>query len=225
MYPHHHLWQQYFPAFLMQDDKILTQLLEAATLFSLPAHQQIFYPGKACQHYLLLVSGSIRAQLISDAGEELLLYHVIPGDSCVLTTSCLLGGNRYPAEGITETEVMGFLIPAIVFHRCLERSAFFREFVFSHFSRRLSDVIQRMASINFGSMDQKLARLLISAGQSELQMTHQTLADELATAREVVSRHLKRFESYGWVKLQRGSIELLDIDALQTLTQSGLIQS
>ena len=224
MYPHHHLWQQHFPGFLLQDDKVLGRLIDAAILFTLPAQRQVFYPGKACQHYLLLLSGSIRAQLISDAGEELLLYHVLAGDSCVLTTSCLLGGNQYPAEGMTETDVQGFLIPAPVFHRCLEHSIYFREFVFSHFSRRLSDVIQRMANINFGSTAQKLAKHLMIAGQGELHITHQELANELATAREVVSRHLKRFESYGWVRLHRGSIELLNIDAMQALTQSGFVK-
>jgi CRP/FNR family transcriptional regulator len=147
----------------------------------------------------LILSGSVKAQIISPDGREILLYHVCSGDSCVLTTSCLLGDNNYPAEGYTETEVSAFAIPANIFHRCLEQSTFFREFVFRNFSQRLADVIKRMESISFGSIDQKLASALFASGETTLRKTHNELALELGSAREVVSRHLKRFESYGWL--------------------------
>jgi CRP/FNR family transcriptional regulator len=149
----------------------------------------------------------VKAQIISPDGREILLYHVCSGDSCVLTTSCLLGDNNYPAEGYTETEVSAFAIPANIFHRCLEQSTFFREFVFRNFSQRLADVIKRMESISFGSIDQKLASALLASGETTLRKTHNELALELGSAREVVSRHLKRFESYGWLTLSRGSIQ------------------
>jgi len=183
-------------------------------LVKLPAGQQVFYPGKICENYLLLLSGSVKAQIMSDDGREVLLYHVRAGDSCVLTTSCLLGDNHYPAEGFTETEVSAFAIPAFTFHRCLEHSAFFRDFVFRSFSTRLADVIKRMESISFGSVDQKLAKALLSSGSSTISKTHHELALEMGSVREVVSRHLKRFESYGWLNLSRGSIEILDTEAL-----------
>lgn len=218
MQKHQILWEKHFPAFVASADPAILSLMESATVFESPAHQQLFYPGKACQNYLLLISGSIRAQIISDSGEELLLYHVTPGNACVLTTSCLLGGNDYPAEGMTETAVQGFLIPATVFHQTLQNSIFFQHFVFQNFSNRLTDVIQRMASIRFDSLNSRLARLLLSSGQSPLQITHQALADELATAREVVSRHLKRLEGYGLLSLHRGSIEILDAAALARIS-------
>jgi CRP/FNR family transcriptional regulator len=214
------LWKNYFPAFFKSDDSAVTELMNSATVFECPDHQQLFYPGKACQNYLLLISGSIRAQIISDSGEELLLYHVRPGDACVLTTSCLLGGNDYPAEGMTETAVQGFLIPDTVFHQTLQKSPFFQKFVFQNFSNRLAEVIQRMASIRFGSLNSRLAKLLLSSEQSQLQITHQALADELATAREVVSRHLKRLEGYGILVLHRGSIEILDAAALARISKA-----
>jgi len=107
------LWQQHFPEFVSQDDKIVKQLMESALLVKLPAGQQVFYPGKVCENYLLLLSGSVKAQIMSTDGREVVLYHVGAGDSCVLTTSCLLGNNQYPAEGFTETDVSAFAIPAI----------------------------------------------------------------------------------------------------------------
>ena len=83
----------------------------------------------------------MKAQIISAGGREMLLYRVRSGDSCVLTTSCLLSGDQYPAEGITENQVLAFAISSHAFYRCIEQSAFFREFVFKKFSARLSDVI------------------------------------------------------------------------------------
>lgn len=214
------LWKSHFPEFVGSTDKVIKQLMEAAILVNLPPRQQVFYPGKSCDNYLLILSGTVKAQIISSDGRELLLYHVCAGDSCVLTTSCLLGDSHYPAEGYTETEVTAFAIPAHIFHRCLEQSTFFREFVFRNFSKRLADVIKRMESISFGSIDQKLARALLASGEKTLNKTHNELALELGSAREVVSRHLKRFESYGWLTLSRGSIQIINFDALNKILAS-----
>jgi CRP/FNR family transcriptional regulator len=211
------LWKQHFPAFASQDDKVLQQLMASAVLVNMPAGQQVFYPGKICESYLLLLSGQVKAQIMSADGREILLYHVGAGDSCVLTTSCLLGDNRYPAEGFAETAVTAFAIPAPIFHRCLGQSSFFRSFVFESFSSRLADVIKRMEALSFGTIDQKLAKALLSGNAPILHKTHHELALEMGSVREVVSRHLKRFESYGWLSLKRGSIEIVDTEALKRL--------
>ncbi|WP_150049616.1 Crp/Fnr family transcriptional regulator [Methylomonas rhizoryzae] len=211
------LWKQHFPAFINQDDHALRQLMEAALLITIPAGKQIFYPGKACDHYLLMLVGSVKAQIISTDGREVLLYHVLPGDSCVLTTSCLLGDNHYPAEGFTETDISAFAIPAYVFHRCLSQSEYFREFVFRNFSKRLSDVIRRMEALSFDSVDRKLAKALLAEGCDIIRKTHNELAAEAGSAREVVSRHLKRFESYDWLSLGRGNLRIIDTAALKRI--------
>lgn len=213
------LWKLHFPAFVASHDAVIKQLMDSALLLTIPPRQQLFYPGKACENYLLVLSGSIKTQIISSDGREILLYHVCAGDSCVLTTSCLLGDNHYPAEGFTETEVTAFAISAHIFHRCLEQSTFFREFVFRNFSQRLVDVIKRMENISFGTVDQKLAKALLEIGDSCIYKTHNELAFELGSAREVVSRHLKRFESYGWLTLSRGCIQDIDYAALKQLAE------
>lgn len=214
------LWKLHFPEFVGSNDNVVRQLMDSAVVVNLPPRQQVFYPGKICESYLLILSGTVKAQIVSMDGREILLYHVQAGDSCVLTTSCLLGDNNYPAEGFTETEVSAFAIPAHIFHRCLEQSTFFREFVFRNFSNRLADVIKRMESISFGSVDQKLARALLAVGEKTIQKTHNELALELGSAREVVSRHLKRFESYGWLTLSRGSIQNINFEALNKILDS-----
>lgn len=209
------LWRQHFPAFAGTNDAALEALMAAASLVTMPAGQQVFYPGKVCENYLLMLAGSVKAQIMSADGREVLLYHVRSGDSCVLTTSCLLGSNEYPAEGYTETTITAFAIPAAVFHRTLEQSAFFREFVFKSFSKRLTDVIRRMEALSFDSIDQKLAKALLGEQNPRIYKTHHELAQEMGSVREVVSRHLKRFESWGWLNLSRGCIEIIHVEALR----------
>ena len=209
------LWATYFPEFIKYDDKGLVLLMSAANLVRIPAGKQLFYVGASCGSYLLVLEGTVKVQIMSEAGREVLLYHVCSGDSCVLTTSCLLSGDCYPAEGIAETEVLAFAIPNHAFHRCVEMSAFFREFVFKNFSARLSKLIGRMEAVVFDTIDQRICKALLASGDKTVLKTHQELAYELGTAREVVSRHLKSFEHEGSISLKRGTIDILNRAALQ----------
>ena len=212
------LWKEYFPKFTESTDPAIQLLMDSAILKELPADQIVFYPGAVCENYLLMLEGSIRAQLISENGREVSLYTVRSGDSCVLTTSCLLGNERYPAEGITEDKVKAFLFTAKDFQLAIHNSLFFRNFVFNNFAHRLANIIARMEDVVFGAIDKRLAIVLLKSSDNTIKKTHQELASELGTAREVVSRHLKRFEAYGWVELARGSITVNDFDSLTQLT-------
>jgi len=211
-------WETHFPAFLRSGESAMLSLMESATLAKIPAGQQVFSLGTSCENYLLLLSGSVKAQLLSENGREVFLYQVLPGDSCVLTTSCLLSGDSYPAEAITEGDVSAFIISSHAFYRCMEKSAFFREFVFKNFASGLSSVIGRMNEVVFAGINIRLAQELLSAGSIELKVTHQELAVKLGSVREVVSRNLKQFETKGWVSLSRGTIVIEDIEALKKLT-------
>ena len=213
------LWEMYFPQFIHSNDPEVDRLMESAVKIEIPAGQQVFYPGSACENYLLMLVGCINTKLISENGREVLLYHVRSGDSCVLTTSCLLSGEHYPAEGVTEENVTAFVIPAAVFHHGINHSPFFRQFVFKNFAQRLSSVISRMEEVVFGPIDQRLSKMLLDTHKTVIKMTHQELAAELGTAREVVSRHLKRYEAYGWVNLSRGTLEITDAPALKKLSE------
>jgi CRP/FNR family transcriptional regulator, anaerobic regulatory protein len=214
------LWATYYPYFLTHKDKGLELLMANSVLVKLPAKQQIFHPGSTCENYLLVLEGAVKVQLLSETGREVLLYQVGSGDSCILTTSCLLSGDHYPAEGVTETDVTAFAISASAFHRCIDLSPYFREFVFKNFSARLAKLISRMEFVVFGSIDHRLSHLLLASGQDEISKTHQDLANELGSVREVVSRHLKIFESYGWVALKRGKIIVLNPQALGKLADT-----
>lgn len=220
MLKHKDLWESYFPEFYQSGESSMLSLMESAALVSIPAGQQVFASGSECENYLLLLKGSVKAQLISENGREMMLYQMSSGDSCVLTTSCLLSGDRYPAEAITEEESSAFVISSHAFYRCLDKSAFFREFVFKNFSARLSNIIGRFGEVVFSGIDNRLSKELLNTDKKILKITHQELATKLGSAREVISRHLKQFEANGWVSLNRGTIIIHDVDALKKLTNN-----
>ncbi|HHM06019.1 MAG TPA: Crp/Fnr family transcriptional regulator [Gammaproteobacteria bacterium] len=209
-------WEPLFPQLAAPADAALAQLMATARPLVAPADAVVFSPGTPCQSYLLVLQGSVRVSLSAENGREIVLYRVRAGESCILTTSCLLGATRYPAVGITETETTALSLPLAAFNRALEGSAAFRRFVFARLGERLAAVIARMEEVAFRSIDSRLAAALLAFSEAtpELRLTHQSLATELGTAREVISRHLKRFEEQGWVRLGRGTITVLDRAAL-----------
>jgi len=213
------IWKRSFSSLINCDDEHIKQLSQKSKLVKVAANQRILAPGAYCNDYLLMAEGSLRVQFITETGREVVLYHVNPGDDCILTTSCLFSENTFPAEGITETDVVVIAIPASVFHETLGKSLVFRKFVFSTFSQRLADVISRMEIMCSSSIDCQLARTLVSLGKNDtcIKITHQELASEVGTVREVVSRHLKKFEHSKWVRLGRGRIELIDSEGLQNM--------
>jgi len=215
MHPH---WKSVFPQ-LAEIGPGNGGLLQQARQVQLPAQTPVFRQGDVCQHYLLVLAGSVRVLTRAQNGREIVLYRLGAGDSCVLTTSCLFGNARYPAEGITDSAVTALAIPAADFHRVLQESAAFREFVFHSFTTHLASVITLVEEVAFGRLDARLARYLLEHCDAErvLRTTHQALATELGSAREVISRLLKELELQGRLELQRGSIRILDPVALQAL--------
>jgi len=143
------------------------------------------------------------------------------GHSCLLTTICLMGAQKYPAEGIAETDSELAILPLGAFEHALTASNGFRQFVMGSIGSRICDLMQLVEDVAFRRMDARLARLLLkqTGQQNELDCTHQQLAFELGSAREVVSRLLKDFERKGWVRLSRGKIELCHLQALINIAE------
>ncbi|TAN85395.1 MAG: Crp/Fnr family transcriptional regulator [Gallionella sp.] len=192
----------------------LETLLAAADVMHVPAGAVMFDENQSCQGFPLLLSGNIRVIKAAPNGRELQLYRVVPGESCILTSSCLLGHTRYRARGIAEQALELVVLPASAFHALLGKYEAFRGYVFHLFSDRLTDLMQLVSAVAFQKLDQRLAKLLIGK-PSPIHATHQTLADELGCAREIVSRLLKGFAEQGWVKLGREQIDIADAAALK----------
>lgn len=209
-------WLAQFPQLHDLDDPAWQEVLEAARPVELPAGTTVFRDGEGCQNYLFVIDGSVRVQKIAENGREIVLYRVQTGEACILTTSCLLSHQRYPAEGVAETDVRAISIPVPRFDAGISGSAGFRQFVFSSYGKRISELIMLVEDVAFGKMDIRLSQYLLdSSQQEEVNRTHQEMAADLGTAREVVSRQLKEFERRGWIGLSRGKISLLDRPSLE----------
>ena len=189
-------------------------LLAAASVMHLPAGTVMFDENQPCQGFPLLLSGNIRVIKAAPNGRELQLYRVMPGESCILTSSCLLGNTRYHARGIAEQDLELVLLPAATFHTLLGQQKAFRSYVFHLFSDRLTDLMQLVSAVAFQKLDQRLAALLV-AKPTPIHITHQALADELGSVREIISRLLKNFAEQGWIRLGREQIEIVDVAALK----------
>jgi CRP/FNR family transcriptional regulator, anaerobic regulatory protein len=213
-------WIQSFPALERFPDDVRARLIGATKIAELPQGSRIFAPGHAPESFLLL-DGVVRVQQVSDAGREIVLYRVATGETCPLTTACLLGYEEYQAEGIAETRVKAAAIPRTAFDDLIASSDAFRRFVFTDFSRRVTDLFRIIEEIAFQRIDLRLAQRLLQLAdaQGPVGATHQQLANELGSAREVVSRQLHEFQRRGWIRTSRGSVEVADHQALARLAR------
>ncbi len=198
------------------------EILQAREIILEPGHF-VFRQGQPCTHYVVVMDGSVKVFARSAAGKEVVLYHINAGEICVLTTSCLLGGQKYPAEAVTESRVVARILPKDSFERLVAESAALRSFVFASFSSRLANLMTRVEQIALESIEQRLARYLLEHQdrQHAITSTHHSIALEIGSAREVVSRNLKNFERQGLLKLQRGRLTVLDHPALEEIMQKG----
>lgn len=212
-------WTDHFPPLKKLPADVLSRLTGASAIVELPEGSRIFGPGQAPESFLLLLDGTIRVQQVSEGGREIVLYRVQAGESCALTTACLMGYEEYQAEGIAETRIRAVAIQRSLFDDLIASSKEFRQFVFTAFSKRITNLFRVIEDVVFSRIDVRLAqRLLDLAGRADhVDATHQQLANELGSAREVISRQMTEFQRHGWITAQRGSIGLADRNALKKL--------
>lgn len=215
-------WVNCFAELSQLPDDVRKTLATETRVVSLPEGTRIFGPGQSPASFLLLLNGVVRVQQVSENGREIVLYRVSAGESCPLTTACLMGYDNYLADGVAETAIEAATIPRATFDDLMGRSALFRRFVFAAFSARIGDLFRVIEDIAFQRLDIRLAQKLVERadGQGQVNATHQQLAVEIGSAREVVSRQLQEFQRRGWVKSGRGVIALTDRNAVAALAQS-----
>lgn len=195
------------------------QLFAAARWVDLPADTVVFDERQPCAGFPLVLGGEIRVLKAAPSGRELPLYRVLPGETCVISSACLLAASDYNARGVTASPCRLMLLPKPAFDALLAEPPF-REFVFKLIAERLAGLMQLVEEVAFRRLDQRLAGLLLGKGPA-LHVTHQQLADELGSVREIVSRLLKGFAAQGLVRLARERIEILDTAGLQALANAG----
>jgi len=206
-----------YPALAGLPPARLDALLATGVTACLPAGSEVFTEHQPCAGFPLLVAGSIKVFKQAANGRELVLYRVAPGGSCIITSSCLLGHADYNARGIAEAPLTLFFLPVSAFAALLVEHPPFRDFVFRLFSERIAELMQLVEEVAFARLDQRLAKLLLARGEMTISATHQQLADELGSVREIVSRLLKGFAVQGLVSLGREQIVVSDRDGLKSI--------
>jgi CRP/FNR family transcriptional regulator len=169
----------------------------------------LFRLGDRCEGFGFVVEGSVRVSISSESGREMVLYRVRPGESCTVTVSCLVNDRPYPAEGFAEDALAAVSIPRALFNDLVDQSPVFRQFVLEVFSSRVTNLMELVNEVAFNKLDRRLASRLLELGPV-VEMTHQELAGELGTSREIVSRLLESFADQGVLTLGRKRIEIED---------------
>ncbi len=209
--------RELYPALASLPEPTLAAALAKAEVVSLAAGTPLFGEGSVCRQFPLVLAGSIRVAKVGE-GRELHLYRVTPGESCVLTSSCLVGGRDYPATGVVESDVRLVVLPKAVFDELVASHPPFRQYVFGLFADRLTDLMALVEAVAFHKLDRRVAATLLGHGRV-VEMTHQQLADSVGSVREIVTRVLRSFVDQGLVKLGRGSIEVLDAAGLRSVAE------
>ena len=200
---------------LSQVQPSLASLGEAGQPLEVPAQAVLFDENAPCQGFPMVLDGEVRVSRHSVDGRRLELYRVVPGELCLVSSASLFRRQPLSAQGVTTRPTRLILIRPPVFDRWLETPDFRAE-VLALFAERMADLTALVDAVAFRRLDQRLAGALLGRGQ-DLAITHQALADELGTVREIVTRLLRRFEREGWIELARERIRILDSAALRRL--------
>lgn len=206
-----------YPA-LAQVHPTLAALHPAVAPMTVPAGTVLFSENTPCQGFPLVLDGEVKVSRSSGDGRSLELYRVVPGELCLVSSACLFRTQPLSAHGVTTKPSTLLLIPPDIFARWLETPAFRNE-VLGLFAERMADLTSLIDAVAFHKLDRRLAAALLGHGP-QLAITHQTLADELGTVREIVTRLLRRFEREGWVTLGREQIQIVNGAALRELASS-----
>ena len=211
-------WAERFPfvASLPSDD--FTRIARVLHFPVLEAGAVAYEQNGACHNYLMCIEGRTRITKSNNAGREVLLYEVQQGGTCVLTTQCLLSHTNFPAESVAESRTVLAAVPASWFYTFMAEVPAFRDFVIADYAKLLGTMFAFVDTLAFATVEQRLARRLLAEADATLVVakTHQQLASDIGSVREIISRHLGEWERAGWVETSRGSVRIIDRTALAT---------
>lgn len=189
---------------------------DAVSKISAPAGATIYGIGDSCEHLIILQKGQVRVYRPGGDGRAITLYHIGEGESCILTASCILNTQTFPAIAEVEQDTEGLAIPTVQMLHWLKNEPQWQEYIFSLLSQRMAELISLVDALAFRNLDVRLASWLLehSVKAQKIQITHQVLAEQLASSREVISRLLKEFERDGMIVLGRGEIDIISPDRI-----------
>jgi len=210
---------QILPILQRAEPELVREFQRVASIAKIRAGNDVFLENDQVDVIALLISGVVRVYKIGETGREITLYRFGNGESCILTANAILSQKTFPAIAVVEQDAEAVMIPAEVFRQWVAKYDLWREFLFDLLSQRLSSVMAIVDEVAFRRMDERLASLLLTRSriQNPMRITHQDIAAELGSSREVISRLLEDFSKRGLVRVARGEIEILDKAGLQTL--------
>jgi CRP/FNR family transcriptional regulator len=213
---------QRFPFLQRADSRFRDSFFAHTNLISVAVGSPICDQGVHCQQLALITSGIARVYKLGENGREITLYRIGPGESCILTASCIVSGSPFPAFAVCEETIEALVIDSAKVRQWTDEFPAWRSYLFSLISDRLSDVISVIEEIAFRRVDRRLADYLLqrlSSDDLSIKITHQAIASDLGTSREVVSRILKDFEHQGVITVSRGQLQITDLAGLTNKTQ------
>ena len=183
------------------------------------AHIHDIVEGDDVDAIALLITGAVRVYKVGETGREITLYRFGLGESCILTANAILSRQTFSAIATVEQDAEAVMIPAAIFRDWMQRYEQWREFIFMLLAQRLSTVMALVDEVTFQRMDIRVAALLLERSQPDepIRITHQEIAAELGSSREVISRILENLARQGIIRVLRGSIEVLDAAQLANL--------
>ena len=211
-----------FPFAAELDEQQYRALLDASRVRLVSAGERIVENDQECPGLALIVSGSVRVSKASPDGREVTLYRLGAGATCTLSAACILGAGfgRYPVEVTAEQDCRIMMVATAFVRRSATDCEPLWRFIFTSMADRLYETFNALEKVAFQPLPVRLARVLLEfsgQGRHAVYSTHDRLAKELGTAREVISRQLKSLEQQNVLRLGRGRIHLLDVKALNTL--------
>ncbi len=211
-----------FP-FLQQAESHFRDLFfQHVSIASVDVGETICDQGGQCSMLALVISGTARVYKLGESGREITLYRIGTGESCILTASCIISGSPFPAFAVCEEPIDALVIHPSKVRQWTDAYPVWRNYLFGLISSRLGDVISVIEEIAFRRVDQRLAEYLLQRagdqGGDSLRVTHQAIASDLGTSREVISRILKDFEHRGLISVARGLLQITDATALAEKT-------
>jgi len=215
-------WLQYFPALKHLDDPAWRLARLKLEVVDIPTGTTVFRPDDPCSNLLFLLEGGVRVFMSGENGREIVVSHLKGGDLCILTLTTLLQTSDYTAAAVTEKPTRAARLPIADFREAFANSRGFQDFILSTLARRMHDTLFLLQEVAFEKLEMRLACFLLKQehdyGNCAVEMTHQQIAYELGTTREMISRILKGMERRGCVRLSRKCIELADTSQLGTIS-------
>jgi CRP/FNR family transcriptional regulator len=213
---------QQFPFLKQADSAFRDSFFLHANPVNVAVGSPICDQGMQCQYLALVCSGVARIYKLGENGREITLYRIATGESCILTVSCIVSGSPFPAFAVCEEAIEALVISPAVVRQWMDEFPLWRHYVFGLINDRLGDVMSVIEEIAFRRVDRRLATYLLQRARGEdadrIKITHQAIASDLGTSREVVSRILKDFEHQGVISASRGQLQIIDRDGLASKT-------